>query len=315
MSWMDDSNTLYFIDTLLKYGNFTKAAKALYVSQPYLTQKVKKIERELGVQIVDRHGAGVGLTQAGKMYHQYLKTLKEGHEAFQATLSKYASPTSTGIRIGILSSLGTFLLPLYLPQFASAHPKAQISVNEAAPEVNETKLLEGELDFFIGQNPETITSNLTIHTLGKHNYYVIVPETSKLYRAGAHLLEPESLDLKDLLQENLVLTTKGSAIRRHTDYLVQKYKVKPHITVETGSIYTVVSLAQKGAGVTIAPEPLLDLNERGPYNLYPLSRDLIYLHYFIAHLAHKALTPIEEALLAHFLAQPLIESSAPLGCL
>ena len=70
----------HFIDVLLKEDSFVKAAKKLYISQPYLTQLIKRIEDRLGTPIIDRDKKPYALTQAGLLYYQYLEniSLQEG---------------------------------------------------------------------------------------------------------------------------------------------------------------------------------------------------------------------------------------------
>ena len=60
--------TLQYIDALLKHGNFTKAAKDLYISQPYLTQTIKKVEKELGTEIVNRKEPAAAINRCGKKF-------------------------------------------------------------------------------------------------------------------------------------------------------------------------------------------------------------------------------------------------------
>ena len=69
----DSANMLYYLDILLKHGNFTKAAKDLYISQPYLTQLIKRTEKELDITIINRQTSPLQLTEAGL----FLKTRAE----------------------------------------------------------------------------------------------------------------------------------------------------------------------------------------------------------------------------------------------
>lgn len=80
--------TLQYIDALLKHGNFTKAAKDLYISQPYLTQTIKKIEKELGTEIINRKSPQLQLTDAGKIYYQYLETIEEEGDFLNKKISQ-----------------------------------------------------------------------------------------------------------------------------------------------------------------------------------------------------------------------------------
>ena len=75
---MNDPETLlHYIDVLLKESNFTQAAHELYISQPYLTQLIKRIEKKLGVQIINRKRTPFSLTKAGTIYYKYLENLMD----------------------------------------------------------------------------------------------------------------------------------------------------------------------------------------------------------------------------------------------
>ena len=82
MAQLYSQQTLHYLDILLKHGNFTKAAKDLYVSQPHLTQTIKRIEIELGAKIINRDVTPLQLTAAGKVYHQYLMTAEIERKSF-----------------------------------------------------------------------------------------------------------------------------------------------------------------------------------------------------------------------------------------
>ena len=72
MAILNDNTILQYLDSLLKYNSFTKASEDLYISQPYLTQVVKKTEKHIGVKIIDRGNNQIRLTEAGRLYYKYL---------------------------------------------------------------------------------------------------------------------------------------------------------------------------------------------------------------------------------------------------
>lgn len=293
--------TLQYIDTLLKHGNFTKAAKDLYISQPYLTQTIKKIENELGAEIVNRKSPQLQLTDAGKIYYQYLETIEEEGEQLKRTLAKYTITDNPVIRIGILPSLATYLLPLVVPVFMKTSPGTVLSINEDLPKINELKTINQDLDFYIGQNPESVSPSLITRDCGHQTYYAIIPKSSDLFQKGKRLLEKGTIPIDRLLKQKLVLTTSGSAIRRQIDRLLQRYKITPTIVLESSNIYTVAELAKNDTGVAFVPEGLLIDSKSADFNLYPISIDLISIEYFIAYSTDKTLAPTVQALLDTFI--------------
>ncbi|MCJ1978123.1 LysR family transcriptional regulator [Lactococcus paracarnosus] len=300
MAQLYSQQTLHYLDILLKHGNFTKAAKDLYVSQPHLTQTIKRIETELGAKIINRDVIPLQLTAAGKVYHQYLMTAENRKEKFRQQLFQYTNPDKKVIHIGILSSLGSFLLPLFLPEFMRTFPDVKIELHEALPEINEAKILNGQIDFFIGQNPETISPNLKKIHFGNHGYFALIPKCSTLYQPSHYRIPDQDIPLKTLLKEPLILTKRGSAIRRQVDYLLQKYKIQPNIVLETNNIYTAINLSRENAGVTLFAESIKVVDQHQAFNIYKLPLSLLSLDYFISYDTKKILDPIDQEFLTYF---------------
>lgn len=301
MPKIDSLNMLRFLDMLLKHGNYTKAAKDLYISQPYLTQTIQGVEKELGIEIINRKSSPLQLTDAGRIYYQYLNSLETEKSNFEKQIVQYSSPENTIIRIGVLSSLGTYLLPLFMNSYLQQHPEVKIELHEDIPETNEKKVLNGDIDFLFGQNPETISPKLAVYDRGTHGYFAIIPKSSDLFKPGQKALIPNSISMKDLLSEKLVLTTHGSAIRRQVDYLLQKYRVTSDVVLESNNIFTTVKLATSGLGVTLMPESVYVEPNSDAFNIYPLPQSIISLDYFVAYQADRTLNKAESDLVNSFL--------------
>ncbi len=301
MSKYRNQNTLYFIDALLKFSNYSKAAESLYISQPYLTQVIKRIEKELNCQIINRSELPYRLTEQGKIYYDYLGSLETVYSNMRRQISATMEMDKQTIKIGILASIGTYLIPLFLPKFLAHYPACQIELVEDIPENNEKRLLKGEVDFLIGQNSSNLAPTLSAVSWGKHGYYAIIPRSCELYQEDTAIIEQDSIAMEDLLRQKLVLTSKGSAIRMQVDHLLSIYKIKANIVLESSEIATVKYLAMADAGLTIVPESLAIAPCPAKYNIYALPIDQLNLDYFIAHHSKRELSALETGLLDSFL--------------
>lgn len=294
-------NTLYFIDALLKYSNYSKAAESLYISQPYLTQVIKRIEVELDCQIINRSELPYRLTEQGKIYYDYLGSLETAHSSMRRQITAMSDMNKQTIKIGILPSIGTYLIPLFLPQFLALYPDCQIELIEDFPENNERRLLKGEVDFLIGQNSSNLSPNLLAVSWGKHGYLAIIPKSCHLYQKDIAFIEQGSIAVEELLRQKLVLTSKGSAIRAQVDHLLSIYKIKPDIVIESSEVGTVKRLAMEDVGITFVPRSLLVEPCPQKYNVYKLPLELLNVDYFIAHQSHRKLSALDEDLRDLFL--------------
>ncbi len=296
-----NQNTLYYIDALLRFSNYSKAADSLYISQPYLTQVIKRIENELNCQIINRSELPYRLTEQGKVYYDYLSSLETLYANMRRQVTALTDVDKTTIKIGILASIGSYLIPLFLPGFLAQFPHCQIELVEDLPENNEKRLLKGEVDFFIGQNSSHIAPNLLAVTWGRHSYFAIIPKSCALYQKDTANIAPGSIAIEDLLRQKLVLTARGSAIRAQVDQLFSVYKVKPDIMLESTEIRTVRRLAMADLGVTFIPESLAITPNPSQYNIYELPVDQLNLDYFIAYHSERKLSDLDQGLLDSFL--------------
>ncbi|MBW8013314.1 LysR family transcriptional regulator [Lactobacillus helveticus] len=278
----DPEALLHYLDILLKESNFTKAARELYISQPYLTQLIKRIEKKLGTKILNRDHVPFSLTDAGMIYYKYLENISYNDQQLTRKLAPFTQPNKKIIKLGIWTSLGTYLLPRLLPSFLQEHPNVEIQLFENSPRQNETNLLNGDIDCYIGQTPETTSRDLNYTVKKGEQYYVVIPQTSHFFQSGKFILKPDEIDLKEILQAPMVLSTSESAIRHQVNGLFQKFHIKPQVVLESKSIITATALALHGVGLTISSASILTRMPQTPINLLPINENLIYINFFIA---------------------------------
>lgn len=290
----------HFLDVLLEENSFVKAAKKLYISQPYLTQLVQRIERKLGADIINRENNHYTLTQAGLIYYHYLENISYDKQQLTRNLAAYTHPNKEIIKIGILESLGTYLLPEILPTFLKENPKVEVQLFEAFPRTSERRLLSGDIDCYIGQTPEAIDTCLDVVVNGGERYYVVISPSSPFYQKDKFILRPNEIDLKTLLQQPLVLSTPGSAIRHQVNGIFQRFHLKENIIIESSSVITATNLAIHGVGITISTASIIKRIGQTPINLLPLDKKLINLVFFIATKNNQNLSPALKNLITAF---------------
>ncbi len=301
MSKIGSQDILYYIDAILKYSNYGKAAKSLYISQPYLTQVIKRVESQLNCELITRNKLPYRLTEQGKIYYQYLTSLENNYAKLLREISDVSDIDKTVIKIGVLPSLGTYLLPLFLPDFLNMHPDCRIELTEVLPEKSERLTQNNELDFWIGQNSRNISPNLNSVNWGRHRYRAVIPRCCNLYQKDVAIIPEGSIDISKILCQRLVLTSKGSAIRKQIDQLLNVYKVEPKIIMESTEINTILKLATGNLGLTIIPESVYVKECPSDYNIYPIPIDELSLDYFIAYHNERTLTSMDRDLINAFL--------------
>ncbi|WP_339837494.1 LysR family transcriptional regulator [Paenibacillus sp. FSL R7-0272] len=301
MSKLESQDILCYIDSLLKHSNFSKAAQSLYISQPYLTKVIKKVESQLDCELITRNKLPYRLTEQGKIYYQYLTSLEHSYAKLMKEISYASDIGNKVLRIGILPSLGSYLIPLFLPAFLKLHPAYKINLVEDLPEKNEKRLQNVELDFWIGQNSSSISPNLNAFSWGKHSYRAVIPRGCELYQRNVAVIPGGRFDIATILSQQLVLTSKGSAVRKQIDQLLSVHKIQPSIVMESNEIHTVLKLAKQNMGLTIIPESVQIDESASEYNIYPIPIDKMSLDYFIAHHSERKLSSVDHDLIHTFL--------------
>jgi DNA-binding transcriptional LysR family regulator len=135
---------------VVEEGGLSAAARRLHMSQSALSQTVRSLERQLGVQLLVRHHAGVRATDAGTVLVQEARGLIEHHDRIQADMAKLAGGAGSAaaglIRIGVPLEFPPDRLPAVLRQLAAAYPDTRVTLMHLPSAAQVEALLAGELD-------------------------------------------------------------------------------------------------------------------------------------------------------------------------
>lgn len=133
--------------------NFSEAARRLYLSQPTVSQQIKVLERQLGVELFERTPREVRLTSAGHALYPHALRIRQELEAADATLKSLKGVVAGPLRLGASTSIGNYYLPRILVAFKAAHPQAMPVLTIE----NSTRLLEllerGKLHIVLVEGP------------------------------------------------------------------------------------------------------------------------------------------------------------------
>ena len=182
---------LHYLDVLLKESNFTKAARELYIFSTLFNSINKKNWEKTRYKNHQPWPCAFSLTEAGMIYYKYLENISYNDQQLERDLAPYTEPNKEIIKLGVLESLGSFLLPRLLPSFLQNNPNVEIQLFENSPQKNETNLLNGDIDCYIGQTPETISHDLNYLVKNGEQYYVVIPQNSHYFRSDKFILEAD----------------------------------------------------------------------------------------------------------------------------
>lgn len=142
---MDFNQVRYFLalaDTL----NFTRAAEQCYVSQPALTQAIKRLETELGGDLLIRDGRHTELTELGKSLRGHFQQIDQTRHLLHSTAKAVTSGEYAELNIGLMCTIGPGVLSAMLDAFRMKHPMVSIILHDVKPDLIADLLLSGAID-------------------------------------------------------------------------------------------------------------------------------------------------------------------------
>jgi LysR family hydrogen peroxide-inducible transcriptional activator len=243
---------LEYLVALAETRHFGRAAERCHVSQPTLSAQLRKLEEFLGVALVERRPRRVALTPTGDAVVQRARRMLQDAEDIRGLARASQDPLSGPLKVGLIPTLGPYLLPRVAPKIAKALPKLSLLLHEyqTAPLVERT--LDGELDLAILALPAE-TRGLATRSLFNEAFLVAMP--------GRHRLAArKTVKTADLEGEKLLLLEEGHCLRD------QALEVCAHAGSEeqafrATSLETLRQMVASGLGLTLLPE----LSAAGPF--------------------------------------------------
>ncbi|UKE85860.1 transcriptional regulator CynR [Pectobacterium colocasium] len=234
-----------YFQAVAEHLSFTKAAAALHVSQPALSQLVKQLEEELDTQLFDRSGRTTRLTDTGHAYLQYVR--RASHELREATRAIHdVDDLSRGsLRVAVTPTFTTYLVGPLVEAFHLRYPDITLDVREISQESIEDRLQEGELDLGIAFG-EVNCPDIDVIPLLEEILALVV-------NAGHPLAKEKSAGLQALNTESLVLLSKEFATRGQIDSYCRKHGIHPKVMMETNALGAVIEIVRRTSLSTLLP--------------------------------------------------------------
>ena len=239
----------YFVE-VARNEHFSKAAETLHVAQSALSRQVGLLEKELGVELFEREGRNVKLTQIGKMFlEQAVIALKAIDNAAQL-IEEYLEPERGIIHIGFPSSIASSTLPTIISAFKREHPDVRFHLRQGSYEYLTEGIKKREIDLaFIGPVPLD-DPDLHADILFSENFFALLPETHPL-------AENDHLSLYQMERESFVLFPKGFVLRELVVDACHQAGFRPLVPYESEDIDAIKGLVSSGIGVALLPETTL----------------------------------------------------------
>ena len=249
----------YFI-AITEYPTLSAAAEALFISQPALSQQVRKIEEEVGTPLFFRQGHSMTPTPAGEAFLVCARRILQSYGAMQREVKMLGSAEKSTVRMGISPFYSQHYLPKILPAFLVQYPEVSVDIVEEISVTLESRLLAGELDFCaLPLYPQN--DLLEYETIYHEKILLAIPKNHPLnsgYPADA--LETRNfptIDLSYMKNEAFIGLKKVQKFSAIGLRLCREAGFEPRTVCETMNWETVHLMIASGLGVGFVPEVLI----------------------------------------------------------
>ena len=131
---------------VVELKSFTKAAKALSLSQPTVSEHIRTLEEMLDEKMVDRLGRAIEATPAGRLFYEYARDILRMREEAMQALMQFKGELSGPLLLGASTIPGTYVLPKLIGSFKNIHPNIQITLKIADSKEVAEQVLKGEVE-------------------------------------------------------------------------------------------------------------------------------------------------------------------------
>lgn len=240
----------YFV-AVADEANFTRAAATLHVTQPGVSARVRRLERELGQELLDRTGSTVSLTESGAAVLPYARAAIEAAARMRIAVDQLTGLLRGRLNIGTVTSISSDSLdvPRLLADFHNDHPGVAISLSVANSDDHIAALQAGRLDLaFLGHATRT-PPGIGVHVLASELLVAVVAHSDALAART-------TTTLKVLAERALISLPRGTGLRSCLEDACATAGFHPRITLEAGDPIVLAQLAAHGLGVAIVPAPV-----------------------------------------------------------
>ena len=228
-----------------QHRSFSKAADALFLTQPSVTARIQSLERDLGEALFERNGRGVRLTEMGSTFLPYarrsLKALQEGRDALDGMRNLDIGT----LKLGSALTVSTYVLPKILKQYCSLYPGVEVSVHTGRSEQVLQMVLSDDVHCALERtvhHPEIVTVPLY-----EDDVVLVAAPEHRFARAGTAAIE-------EVGREPLILFDRGSSYNQLIQGVFRQHGIVPHTLMELDTIEATKKMVEEGLGIALLPK-------------------------------------------------------------
>lgn len=239
-------NHLHYFYEVARHGSFTRAARALLVSQSALSVQIRALETSLGSRLFDRRSGGVVLTEAGRRAFAVAERVFADVDRLVTDFRQSDRVLSGAVTVGTVNSIGIYVLPDLLTAYRSKYPDVRIHIDFRESERVMDQLIQGKTDLAVVPW-ERSYPELNALPLMRQKLFIVAPPDHPLARA-------ETVNPRDLEAYPFAGYHEGMHTRAMIDALFKRMSIAVHYAVESTNAATIKHMVMAGMGLAFLPE-------------------------------------------------------------
>lgn len=238
---------LDYLVSLADHQHFGRAAEACHVTQPTLSTQLKKLEKELGVQLVERNARQIMLTGAGERVVERARVILRESDSIRDIARSTRNPETGRLRLGLFPTLGPYLLPHVVARVHARFPELELLLVEEKSDTVLRMLRDGALDAAVLAMPVP-DDQLHEEFLFEEDLVLAVPVDHRLaaIQGPAHV--------SALAGERVLLLEDGHCLRDHALAVCSMNGADERTAFRATSLETLRQMVAAGVGVTLLPQ-------------------------------------------------------------
>jgi DNA-binding transcriptional LysR family regulator len=251
------------IAAVARHGSFSKAAEELHLAQSAVSQQIRRLEQELGVEVFRRSSRSVELTAEGGVILEYAHRVLREVDGLHSELGELTGLVRGEVRIGGMYPTGPYDLAEMLAEFRLRHPGVAINMVEDTQDDLLARLQADELDCaFTAVEPDTLGDEYAATLIWEEEFVVALP-------VDHPLVERAQVTFEQLAGEPLIAYRENSALRRRLERTMADRGLAPNNAFICTEMAAVRALVSKGLGVAVIPRSVAE-QEGPPVALRPI---------------------------------------------
>jgi LysR family cyn operon transcriptional activator len=239
-----------YLLAVAEHGNFTRAAEALHVSQPTLSQQIIQLEEMLGAALLDRSGRMVKVTDAGQAYIEHAQRALRELEAGRRAIHDVQDLTRGELRLATTPTFTAYLVGPLVAEFQARHPGVTVRLTEMSLDTIAAAVAADEVDLGIAFTVSRPAADIECQPLLVERLSVVVGLAHRFAARDGPITPGE------LAGERLGVLSRAFATRSHVDDYLRAQGIAPAIAIEANTISALIEVVRRSDLVTLLPEAI-----------------------------------------------------------